>query len=76
MRTPNHTLKQPFLRVARTSKTAIMPKRGSLFAAGYDLYASERLVIDARSRGVAKTGITICIPIDTYARVAPRSGLA
>ena len=33
-------------------------------------------VIPARGKGVVKTNLSIAIPHNTYARVAPRSGLA
>jgi dUTP pyrophosphatase len=33
-------------------------------------------VIPARGKGLVKTDLSIAIPKDTYARVAPRSGLA
>lgn len=33
-------------------------------------------MIPARGRGIAKTDLAIAIPPGTYARVAPRSGLA
>ena len=33
-------------------------------------------MIPARGKGVAKTDLQIAIPSGTYARVAPRSGLA
>lgn len=52
------------------------PTRGSEFAAGYDMYASEDKVIAARGRALVKTGVSIAIPEGTYARVAARSGLA
>lgn len=64
------------LRVKKLTSTAILPKRGSSKAAGYDLAASEETVIPARGKGVVKTGLSIAIPPGTYARVAPRSGLA
>ncbi len=33
-------------------------------------------MIPARGKGIAKTDLAIAIPSGTYARVAPRSGLA
>ena len=33
-------------------------------------------IIPARGRGIAKTDLSISIPNGTYARIAPRSGLA
>lgn len=65
-----------FLKIARLSPTARVPTRGSKLAAGYDIYASEPLIIDPHGRGVVRTGIKIAIPENTYGRVAPRSGLA
>ena len=38
--------------------------------------SAEDVVIPARGRGIAKTDLAIAIPPGTYARVAPRSGLA
>ncbi len=40
------------------------------------LRSVEEKVIPARSRELVATGLTIAIPEGTYARVAPRSGLA
>ena len=33
-------------------------------------------IIPARGKGIAKTDLSIAIPHGTYARIAPRSGLA
>jgi len=38
--------------------------------------SAEDVVIPARGKGIVKTDIAIAIPHGTYARVAPRSGLA
>ncbi|ODQ65276.1 Deoxyuridine 5'-triphosphate nucleotidohydrolase [Nadsonia fulvescens var. elongata DSM 6958] len=64
------------LQVLLRSPNARAPTRGSEFAAGYDLYASEPIVIPANGRGLVSTDISIAIPVNTYARIAPRSGLA
>ena len=64
------------LRVKRLTETAILPKRGSAKAAGYDIAASEDTIIPAKGKGIVKTGLSIAIPPQTYARIAPRSGLA
>ncbi|SPO45473.1 probable dUTP pyrophosphatase [Moesziomyces antarcticus] len=55
---------------------AKLPTRGSASAAGYDLYASEAVVIPRGGRKVVQTGICLAIPEGHYGRVAPRSGLA
>ncbi|CAK9100434.1 unnamed protein product [Durusdinium trenchii] len=62
--------------VKRSTSTAVLPVRGSAAAAGFDLAAAEATVIPAGGKGIVKTGLSIAIPEGTYARVAPRSGLA
>src|ERR1700761_6245123 len=52
------------------------PKRGSRFAAGFDLAASEGQIIPAGKWKVISTGLEIAVPEGTYGRGAPRSGLA
>ena len=64
------------LQVKLISEKAIVPKRGSERAAGYDLYSSEDTLVPARGRKLIKTGVSIAVPAGNYARVAPRSGLA
>lgn len=65
-----------FLHVKRLSETAIIPTRGSKYAAGYDLYANENTFIPSWSRAIVSTGIAISFPDGHYARVASRSGLS
>lgn len=62
--------------VAKLSANAIIPTRGSVYSAGWDLYASEECVIPAQGKNIIKTDIAIAIPIGYYGRVAPRSGMA
>ena len=64
------------LLVKRLTNLAILPKRGSEKAAGYDLFSAEETVVLAKSRKLIKTGIAIAVPSGNYGRVAPRSGLA
>lgn len=70
------------VRVKKLNKHAKLPTYGSAGAAGMDLYANfEDMVgdccnIPAGERRLIKTGISVEIPRHTYARVAPRSGLA
>ena len=64
------------IRVAKNSENAIIPTRGSADAAGWDLYASESILIEPRGKGLIKTDITIEIPSGFYGRVAPRSGMS
>ncbi|CAI5479582.1 unnamed protein product [Closterium sp. Yama58-4] len=64
------------LRVKKLSETAVLPKRGSASAAGYDLSSAHDITVPARGQALVKTDLAIAIPLGTYARVAPRSGLA
>lgn len=63
------------LKILKRGKNATIPTRGSMLAAGYDLYSSEEAVIPANGRGLVGTELTIIVPVGTYGRVAPRSGL-
>lgn len=66
----------PALQVKLLTPSAKAPTRGSAFAAGYDLYASESTKVLSRGQATVSTGISIAVPPGTYGRVAPRSGLA
>ena len=50
--------------------------RGSAGAAGYDLCATSNCVIPSRGKGTIETRLAVSLPPGTYARIAPRSGLA
>ena len=58
-------------------KDSIVPKKGSLLAAGYDLfsYTDKDIVIEPMGKAKIPTGISVQLPHNTYGRVAPRSGL-
>lgn len=64
------------LKVFLRSDKATIPTKGSALAAGYDIYASEDAVIPGQGQGLVATDISIIVPVGTYGRVAPRSGLA
>ncbi|KAF0744596.1 hypothetical protein LEN26_003024 [Aphanomyces euteiches] len=64
------------LLVKKLTAHAILPTRGSNFAAGFDLSSAYECVIPAHGKALVKTDLAIAIPSGTYARVAPRSGLA
>lgn len=53
-----------------------IPSRGSMGAAGYDLYAATEVVVKAFGRGLVGTGIAVSLPVGVYGRVASRSGLS
>lgn len=64
------------LLVALVSEHAQAPRRGSTDAAGYDLYASENAIIPAGQWALVETGCAVKLPVGTYGRIAPRSGLS
>ncbi|KAF8600841.1 dUTP diphosphatase [Ceratobasidium sp. AG-I] len=64
------------LLIKRLSEKARLPTRGSALAAGYDLYSAERQVVPAHKKAMIDTQLSLAVPIGTYGRVAPRSGLA
>ena len=63
------------LYVKKLSPNATLPSKGSALAAGYDLSSSINTTIPARGKALVATDLSIKIPHDCYARVAPRSGL-
>lgn len=62
--------------VARLHPDAFIPSRACEADAGYDLSSIESVEIAPGSRRLVSTGIAIQIPVDCYARVAPRSGVS
>ncbi|KZT62154.1 dUTP diphosphatase [Calocera cornea HHB12733] len=64
------------LLIKKHSEKARLPTRGSALAAGYDLYSAEKKTIPAHGKALVDTQISIAVPVGTYGRVAPRSGLA
>ncbi|KAL2504107.1 Deoxyuridine 5'-triphosphate nucleotidohydrolase [Abeliophyllum distichum] len=65
-----------FLRVKKLSEKAILPSRASPLSAGYDLSSASETKVPARGKALIPTDLSIAIPEGTYARIAPRSGLA
>jgi dUTP pyrophosphatase len=43
---------------------------------GFDLASAYDTIVPARNKAIVKTDLAIAIPYGTYARIAPRSGLA
>jgi deoxyuridine 5'-triphosphate nucleotidohydrolase len=64
------------LLVKRLSPEAVLPKRSTKEAAGYDLSSVENVTIEPGHRAIVSTGLAVAIPKGCYARLAPRSGLA
>jgi dUTP pyrophosphatase len=65
-----------FSLVFSLSPSAVLPVRASPGAAGYDLSSAKDSVVPARGKALIPTDLSISIPDGTYARIAPRSGLA
>ena len=64
------------LQVKILRENAVLPMRGSAGAAGYDLCAAGSYVILSWGKDTIETGLAVALPAGTYARIAPRSGLA
>ncbi|XP_077233598.1 deoxyuridine 5'-triphosphate nucleotidohydrolase-like [Tasmannia lanceolata] len=64
------------LRVKKLSENATLPSRASALSAGYDLSSARSTTVPARGKALVPTDLSIGIPKGTYARIAPRSGLA
>ena len=70
------TTRLDILRFQRLHPSAVLPARGSSFAAGLDICSIEELTIGPHERATVRTGLAVAIPDGFYGRVAPRSGLA
>ena len=67
---------QSVLKIKKLHSDATAPTKATQFAAGFDLCALTGCTIEARCRMLVKTGLSIQVPVGTYGRIAPRSGLA
>jgi len=63
-------------RIMKLSDKAIIPTKGSRFAAGHDIYALTDGLVPAQAQTMVETGIAIALPERTYGRLAARSGMA
>ena len=54
----------------------MLPVRGSEGAVGYDLSVASNCIIPSRGKGTVDIGMAVLLPPGTYARIAPRLGLA
>ena len=64
------------LKFKRLTEKAIIPKKGSNFAAGYDLCSAKEVTIPKKGKNLVPTNLSCAIPNGCYGRIAPRSGLA
>lgn len=72
----NSLNQQPPLKVYAKSGNAIIPKRESVGAAGYDLASAYEYEIAPKSRLLIKTDLCIIVPSGYYGRIASRSSLS
>jgi len=63
------------VKVARTHKDAILPTKGSIHAAGWDLYSLEDTIVNRRSSTMVRTGLHVAIPEGYEGQVRARSSL-
>lgn len=54
--------KQPALLIKKLTDKARAPTRGSAFAAGYDMYASEACVVPKGGKALVETGLSMAVP--------------
>ena len=66
------------IKIKKLNNLAKMPSRGSLDAAGYDLYAATSYNIEIQPHTTVKigTGLSFELPQGTFAAIFPRSGIA
>ena len=64
------------LQIQLLSLKGKVPTRGTTEVARYDLYSSENITLPPHTRALVSTDIAIQVPVGTYGRIAPRSGLA
>jgi dUTP pyrophosphatase len=55
----------PPLLIKKLSDKARLPTRGSAFAAGYDLYASQPTVVPAHGKVLVETDLSMAVPVGT-----------
>lgn len=66
------------IQIKKLRTNAVLPKRGSEFAAGYDLYAAidAPITIAPHTNGKIGTGLSIAVPEGWFGAVFARSGLS
>ena len=66
------------INIKKLTETAILPERGSAYAAGYDLFAnvSDALEIAPHTTAMIPTGLAMEIPEGYFGGIFARSGLA
>lgn len=63
-------------KLVENNEYSLIPQKGTLHSAGFDLKSSENCTIPARTHKAIKTGIIVTLPSCSYGRIASRSGLS
>ena len=63
------------LLVKLINENALPPVRSTDGSVGYDLFSCEQYEIASGEQKIINTGVSIQLPVGTYGRVAPRSGM-
>jgi deoxyuridine 5'-triphosphate nucleotidohydrolase len=64
------------IKFKKLTEDAIIPSTGSKYAAGLDLSSIIDITVRAGRMAKISTGLAVAVPLDSYFRLAPRSGLA
>lgn len=64
------------MKIKRLDEKAVIPKRGSASAAGYDIYSIEDVSLPSGETKLIRTGLSMEIPENCFGGVFARSGLA
>lgn len=66
------------IKIKKLCNNAILPKRMTEHAAGYDLYSANRedLILGSGKLLLVPTGLALSLPVGFEAQIRPRSGLA
>ena len=64
------------LRVKCLRDNAVLLVRGTTGAARYDISTASGCIIPPHGKGSVDTSLAVSLPLGTYARIAPQSGLA
>ena len=69
-------MKNYVIQVRKLNENAILPEKAHESDAGFDLFASETIMIPAGESRLVPTGLALGLPAMTEAQIRPRSGLA
>lgn len=64
------------MKIKKLDEKAVIPKRGSASAAGYDIYSIEDVSLPSGETKLIRTGLSMEIPENYFGGVFARSGLA